>query len=381
MNSVNPTGPIALLTETELRLETKKCADREKIETANLLKHLIEIERRKLYLKWGHGSLFNYLTDELGYERGSASLRVSAVKAAEAIKDLPKKIESGALSLKAIRTVESFAYHEAKAGNELTKTEKLNLYKQIENLSVTKVEEKLANIATSQKYLAPIKEVDRAVKGSMRVIQFTVTEKDYQMLQLAKEVLSHKYPGASSGEIYKHAVEELVTRKHPKYKASRAKKNQSHVSSTKKSQSTESKDEPLSMVKRATEHDAPWPRQLVLKLGHNDFQNTRLLGVKQGQNNKAKLESEPRQDIKAKVELKPSRYIAAKESHAVWLSYDDNGCTYTDPATGKRCRSKHKLQRDHKVSFAAGGSSTKENLEILCAKHNLFKAQTEFGFD
>jgi len=332
------------LSEPELRAETKKRADAEKHEMALLIEHLIEVSRRGLYLKWGYGSLFQYVVDELKYEPGAASYRIAAVKASQSIPNLPSKIESGEISLKAIQKVESFAFHEGRyRGKKLTHTEKKEIYSQISNLTSKHVESKLADIATSPKYTAPVKEVERVVKGQCKRIEFTETEEDSEFIQMAKEVLSHTCPGISTAEVYKFAVRELVRKRHPRLKAERAKKREEkNASKATKEQASGTKMETQKMD-RGTDSTQP-----VAHLLRSTF-------------------------------TKRTRYIPAKESHKLWLDYDGKGCAYIDKATGKRCGSKHKLQKDHIHAFAYGGENKRRNLQLFCANHNLYKAQLEFG--
>lgn len=53
------------LSDKELFIQTKKLVEKEKIYTHQILTHLIEIERRKLYVDLKYPSLFKYLTKEL----------------------------------------------------------------------------------------------------------------------------------------------------------------------------------------------------------------------------------------------------------------------------------------------------------------------------
>ncbi len=41
-----------------------------------ILIHIVEVERRKLYLTYGYSSLFEYLTKRIGYANGSAQRRI-----------------------------------------------------------------------------------------------------------------------------------------------------------------------------------------------------------------------------------------------------------------------------------------------------------------
>ncbi len=74
---------------------------------------------------------------------------------------------------------------------------------------------------------------------------------------------------------------------------------------------------------------------------------------------------------------KDSRHIPQALRDRVFLR-DRGRCAYISPG-GKRCGSRHNLQIDHIVPFALGGTTSIDNLQLLCQKHNLMKAEREFG--
>src|SRR5690606_2316204 len=92
-----------------------------------ILKHLNEIDRRKLYLERGYSSLWAYCTEELNYSEAAAQRRIEAMRALE-IPELEEKIESGKLTLSSIAKVQSLArkinksrpVSQAKGGNDLS---------------------------------------------------------------------------------------------------------------------------------------------------------------------------------------------------------------------------------------------------------------------
>ena len=73
----------------------------------------------------------------------------------------------------------------------------------------------------------------------------------------------------------------------------------------------------------------------------------------------------------------PSRYIPAEVRRLVWAR-DRGRCSYVNPKTGQRCGSRYMLQMDHIKPYALGGRSTKENMRLLCAGHNRFRARETF---
>jgi len=71
------------------------------------------------------------------------------------------------------------------------------------------------------------------------------------------------------------------------------------------------------------------------------------------------------------------RYIAASVRDAVWRR-DDGRCTFVGTA-GTRCGSTYQVQVHHIHPFANGGPATVDNLALLCAGHNRYQAERDFG--
>jgi hypothetical protein len=73
-----------------------------------------------------------------------------------------------------------------------------------------------------------------------------------------------------------------------------------------------------------------------------------------------------------------SRYIPTRIKQQVWKR--DNGrCTFVG-SNNKRCDSDYLIQYDHHpIPYARGGSSTVDNLRLLCAKHNRHSAKKMYG--
>ncbi len=72
-----------------------------------------------------------------------------------------------------------------------------------------------------------------------------------------------------------------------------------------------------------------------------------------------------------------SRYIPAEVKRLVWAR-DQGCCSYVNPKTGRRCGSRYMVQMDHIKPYSLGGLSTKENMRLLCAGHNRFRARQTF---
>jgi hypothetical protein len=57
----------------------------------------------------------------------------------------------------------------------------------------------------------------------------------------------------------------------------------------------------------------------------------------------------------------------------------DQCCQHKDKITGRICGTKLNLQIDHIKPLWAGGTSTEENLQLLCANHNRYRYRQQAG--
>jgi hypothetical protein len=74
---------------------------------------------------------------------------------------------------------------------------------------------------------------------------------------------------------------------------------------------------------------------------------------------------------------KPSRHVPVEVAREVW-DRDGRQCTFVD-AQGRRCGERRFLTLEHRDPFARGGPATVENLCVLCTPHNQESARRVFG--
>ncbi|MBI3018257.1 MAG: HNH endonuclease, partial [Deltaproteobacteria bacterium] len=55
-------------------------------------------------------------------------------------------------------------------------------------------------------------------------------------------------------------------------------------------------------------------------------------------------------------------------------------CSYTSPE-GKKCAEKNFLELDHVQPWSLGGSTTADNLRLLCRTHNQWRSQKTFRWE
>jgi hypothetical protein len=85
--------------------DAKSLAQKERTLTTQILWHLREIDRRKLYADLKYSSLWEYVIKELGYSEGTAYRRIAAARALAAMPELEAKLNQGSLNLTAVAAV------------------------------------------------------------------------------------------------------------------------------------------------------------------------------------------------------------------------------------------------------------------------------------
>jgi hypothetical protein len=91
------------LSDDQLLTETKRLAACERRATAALLRSLMEVDSRRLYLREGCSSLFTYCTQVLHLSEGAAYNRIEAARAARRFPSVLTGLEEGSLTLASVR--------------------------------------------------------------------------------------------------------------------------------------------------------------------------------------------------------------------------------------------------------------------------------------
>ncbi|MBI2645529.1 MAG: HNH endonuclease, partial [Deltaproteobacteria bacterium] len=73
-----------------------------------------------------------------------------------------------------------------------------------------------------------------------------------------------------------------------------------------------------------------------------------------------------------------SRYIPQAIQREVYKR-DEGRCSYVS-SEGKHCGEKNFLELDHVHPWGLGGSTTSENLRLLCRAHNQWRSEKTFGY-
>lgn len=286
-----------------------------------ILRHLREIECRKLYLERGHSSLFVMCVSTFKCSPAGAQRRIQAMRLMKELPQIEEKIQSGELNVSVVAQTQSFFRAEKDANRLYSSAEKLELITSFENKSTREVERALAEKNPEVRHREDVRQVSATQVKLSIVIRQELKEK----LDLLKDKFAHANPSMT----YEGLIELLADR------ALKTPKTRNH----RQAENSQSQTSDTSFL--------PAPEGTVRQIPTD-----------------------------TKTFAPRNRSVSSALKRKIWLR--DECCTYQDPQTGKRCGSKSFLQIDHIKPFAIGGENSENNLRLLCGAHNRLRAEKMF---
>ena len=319
----------------------KRLATDERRATASLLRAIMEIDRRRLYLGEGCASMFAYCTQVLHVSEGGAYNRIEAARAAREYPVILELFEQSAITLTAVRllaphltpgnhvAVLASARHQSKRRIEelvVSLRPKPDAPVAVRRLPVGRTATAVSGLsapsdgredavaappaAASRREVArqtPLSPARIAPLAPERYrIQLTVSRETHDKFQRAQTLLRHAVPSGDAAEIFDRALTLLVE-----------------------------------SLERRRFAETPRPRA-----------------------------SGPAAER--------SRHVPAAVRRDVWRR-DGGRCAFFG-AEG-RCRETAFLEFHHVEPYAAGGAATMENIQLRCRAHNVYEAELFFGTD
>jgi hypothetical protein len=99
----------SLLSDSELLARMAVLVMHERAGTADVIEHLVEVDRRDLYLAQACSSLTAYCRERLGYSEDEASKRVRVARAVRAIPEMLDELRAGRIHLTGLFVVSHYA--------------------------------------------------------------------------------------------------------------------------------------------------------------------------------------------------------------------------------------------------------------------------------
>ncbi len=303
------------LNDSELLSQTKALAQREREVLTLILRHLKEIERRKLYCDLGYGSLFEYAVRELKYSESQASRRINAMRLIKELPQIETAISSGELSLTNASQAQTIFRSQAKESPKLamSSSEKLEVVNSLKNKSSREAQKELLKLHPTVP-AAKLLERERQVTPETTEVRFFLSDALKAKLEKVRALLGPKGLAMGYGELIEAMAE---------------------LSADKLSEKRFGKKRAASESAEATFTPAP---------ALSTPSTTRV--------------------------SKNIRYIPPRVKHFIWQR-DQGRC--------RNCKNQRNLNFDHILPVALGGNSSVENIRLLCFSCNQRQAIKIFG--
>ncbi len=392
------------LSNRELLDRLKTLVRKERTTTIDILRHLCEVEKRKLHLSLGHCSLFDYCIVALGYSNSAAGRRIAAARCVRDYPDLEALLAKNEVNLitvsmiapvlrpenknaliesirgKSQRAVEGFvAQYRGPAAfrdrvrrvyvpvrtNESDKKSHSqcgSLTNVRHERSESRVEATMEDVSLgssdnsrnesrNEGAVKPLSSSRKLQVESRLLIQFLASPAFMNKYEEVRSLLSNRSSCASFERIFEAALDSFIDKHSPRKRTERREQRKAKLApqrhSKKDAKESGGQNDGLSAAKDTKNIGGP-----VAAKGQKD-------GGRSTQSN--------------------GRFITAAVRDAVHTR-DGGRCTYLGK-NGRRCGSRHGLHIDHIVPVARGGQGRASNLRLLCALHNQLEAVRLFGQD
>ncbi len=299
------------ISNDELLFRTETLVQTERKIMHLVLTHVLEIMDRKLYADMGFDSMYTMMTKKYGYSEPSALRRIDAAKLLRKVPDVAERLKAGTLNLSQAVLLQKCLESEAKKGELVSEVKTQEILEKLENCNRFESRQVLA-----KEFDLPLKiqEIVRPQKDESVRLEITFTKEQFEELKKAKSLLSHIAHTGSLAEVISVLASKF-----------------NHSKLGKPVHSVQIKNPIKSQSEAATEFKKAMPA------------------------------NKKRPHIP--VHLKRKLYLEAKGC-----------CQYQNP-DGSRCGSEFQIQIDHVTPVAWGGTTSAENLRLLCRTHNIFAAR------
>ncbi len=274
---------------------------------AEILDHLQEADRTRLYLIYGHASLFRYVADELGYSDSVTSNMIAVARKTMEVPRIKEEIRKGNLGIAKLRKVVPVIDQE-------------NQDEWIDTANTSSSRELELKVAEQRENYVPKASVRAVAKDTLR-LSLDISLDSREKLDQLRDILSTKKGrDCTLQEVFDFALETTLDKVDPIRKAKRSEKRKAKKSEPVENETT-------------TEQKPP-----------------------------AQKSTYPRTHSSRRKSL-PQRVVDQINSR------DKRRCVYMGPG-GKRCTQTRWLHFHHVLPVSKGGANHPNNLVTICSRHH-----------
>jgi hypothetical protein len=353
------------LTDAELLRRVEVLAGRERQGTVELIGHLAELDKRKIYRGEGYASLFRYCTTALRLSEQAAYKRIVAARASRRFPVVLERLASGSLNLSTLGLLAPILTDE---NHQSLLTQAGGKTKREVELLVARIVPKPEAPASIRRLPTSAAMLERCAVGPTGIEARAPGTSDNAIPR--DEVAGSSGPGLSEGD----RCDE------PGILAREARSSAPPVTRPEIVPLTPERFRIQFTVSRETESKLRRAQDLLRReIPDGDpaaiFERALTL----------LLEDVARKKLAATTRPRPgsvlvdgrSRHVAAALKRKVWLR-DGGRCAFV-AKSGRRCIERALLEFHHVEPHAIGGATTLANLSLRCRSHNAYEAEMVFG--
>ena len=416
------TTTVSALSDDRLLERTKELSGIEHHLEVVVIDHLREIQKRRLYLRRGFSSLFDYAVRELGYSDAAAWRRIKAMRLCADVEGVRERLQDGSMTLNAAAQLQNAFDRqerkkeraarsapggvgcgaaaqsqngsapprsaERKPAPVLDPEARRELVAQASGKSSREVMQLLAEVDPE---LAPADRV-RPLGGGRWELKAVIDDECRRGLERLQGLLSHVDPHLTMGQLMGRLVREGLDRHDPARPprgrraapakgAEQTSAAKTQAASARGAASAAKQEAGADSAAPSAKVSAQTPAQTPAQPGDEaadrlDTSAAKPAGDATSAPKTRRLGRQPATPPRTRTSAAktgvPGRAIPAAVKREVWRR-DRGRCRYVDRTSGRRCGSQHLLQIDHVVPYASGGAAEPNNLRLLCAAHHRYR--------
>jgi len=359
---------MSALSDSQLSRRLDELVHKEREATLEVIRHIIEFDRRKLYLGLGHSSLFDYCNLQLGYSPSAAMRRIQSARTIVRFPEVMGMLEKSELNLTGVCLLADILTPENK--DELLQEARGKSKRGIEQIVARlkpgkDIPERVKTVFVSMLIPQPAK----SREGENKTSSDTKAPDSLSVSDVPARNNSGKSTTAGGGR--KLATGSGFPQPMPilkkKYKLEFAVEPEC----------MKKIEEVKSLLSRKYPDGVPLGKLLEEMADEYLEKHSPERKKKRREKRKAKQESKNKKKNGNHKHTNRSRHIPQAVQDEVYAR-DKGCCTYVG-SDGRRCNSTWNLEIDHIMPFARGGGHSIENLRLRCAAHNQLEAEKTYG--
>ena len=341
-----------LLADGELVRRLETLASNTRSTTAELIAHLAELDRRRLYLAASYSSLFAYCHEHLRLSEHEAYERIKTARVVRRFPAVLQLIEDGVVTLTTVRLLTP----------HLTKDNHVELLTSARGLRRRQVEEMVARLAPRPDVPTSIRKVPSPAAGREPSPALLGLETSSTTIGLptAPQAAAASIPEPTPASVGAPPSAVVAPLSPDRYK----------LQVTIDGETLDKLELAQDLLRHAVPSGDP-ATILGRALSALLVELTRKKFATSDRPRPEKRQRSEQPDGEPAAETAASRHIAAEIKRAVFVR-DGGRCAFRGTG-GRRCGERRFIEFHHLHPFAYGGRSTVDNVELRCRQHNVYE--------